>query len=202
MVSYLLVFKGGAVLAAFTEKAIVESFIELLNEKPLDKITVKNVIDRCGVNRSTFYYYFEDIYDLLNKIFEHETGKIKESTREYDGTHWADGVMEIMSFAMDNRKAIYHVYKSVSREKLESYLNTALDDITYNSVKSKAGDIKASDEDIRLVSNVYKYAIIGLIFQWLEEGMKEEPSDIIHKLEYIANNTIHEMLVSAAQYQK
>lgn len=189
-------------MAAFTEKAIVESFIELLNEKPLDKITVKNVIDRCGVNRSTFYYYFEDIYDLLNKIFEHETGKITENSKEYDGTHWADSVMEIMSFAMDNRKAIYHVYKSVSREKLENYLNTAFDEITYNSVKAKAGDTKASDDDIRLVSGIYKYAIIGMIFQWLEEGMKEEPSDIIHKLEYMANNTIQEMLKSASEYKK
>ena len=63
-------------MSAFTEKAIVDAFVSLLNEHPLDKITVKNIIDKCGVNRSTFYYYFEDIYDLINKIFEYETGKI------------------------------------------------------------------------------------------------------------------------------
>ena len=69
-------------------------------------------------------------------------------------------------------------------------------------MKAKAGDTKASDDDIRLVSGIYKYAIIGMIFQWLEEGMKEEPSDIIHKLEYMANNTIQEMLKSASEYRK
>ena len=49
-------------MAQFTRTAIVNSFIRLLNEKPLDKITVKDIVDDCGVNRNTFYYHFQDIY--------------------------------------------------------------------------------------------------------------------------------------------
>lgn len=47
-----------------TKKAIVNSFIKLLNEKPLDKITVKNIAEDCGINRNTFYYHFSDIREL------------------------------------------------------------------------------------------------------------------------------------------
>ena len=41
----------------FTKKAIRESFIKLLNERPLNKITVKDIVEDCGVNRNSFYYH-------------------------------------------------------------------------------------------------------------------------------------------------
>ena len=40
-------------MAQFTKKAIVEAFLKLLNEKPLDKITVKEIVDNCGINPNT-----------------------------------------------------------------------------------------------------------------------------------------------------
>ena len=55
-------------MAAFTKKAIVESFLHLLGKKPIDKITVRDVVDHCGINRNTFYYYFQDIYAVLEEI--------------------------------------------------------------------------------------------------------------------------------------
>ena len=52
---------GGLDMLQLTKKAIVNSFIKLLNEKPLDKITVKNIAEDCGINRNTFYYHFRII---------------------------------------------------------------------------------------------------------------------------------------------
>ena len=48
-----------------TKNAIVEAFWQLLDEKPFNKITVKNIVELCGVNRNTFYYHFSDIPQLL-----------------------------------------------------------------------------------------------------------------------------------------
>lgn len=52
-------------MTQFTSKAIEESFIRLLNERPLDKITIKDIVDDCGISRNTFYYHFQDITALL-----------------------------------------------------------------------------------------------------------------------------------------
>ena len=49
--------REGKALANFTQKAIRASFIKLLNQKPLSQITIKDIVDDCGVNRNTFYYY-------------------------------------------------------------------------------------------------------------------------------------------------
>ena len=51
-------------MAGFAKKAIRDSFIKLLNERPLSQITVRDIVDDCGVNRNTFYYYFQDISQL------------------------------------------------------------------------------------------------------------------------------------------
>ncbi len=187
-------------MSVFTEKAIVEAFIQLLNEYPLDKITVKSIVDSCGVNRSTFYYYFEDIYDLINTIFEYETKRIVENHSDY--TSWMDGIKEAVSFAIDNKKAVYHVYKSVSRESLERYLNVVFDKVLMDAVASQAEGTNASQKDIRLVADVYKYTLIGLIFKWLEEGMTADPDIVIDKLGYLLEGNIHEMLLRAGRYNR
>ncbi len=55
-------------MPSFTKKAIVESFLRIIGRKPLDKITVRDVVDDCGINRNTFYYYFQDIYAVLEEV--------------------------------------------------------------------------------------------------------------------------------------
>lgn len=49
----------------FTERAIKASFMKLLNERPLNKITVKDIADDCGISRNSFYYHFEDVPRLF-----------------------------------------------------------------------------------------------------------------------------------------
>ncbi len=182
-------------MAAFTEKAIVESFIKLLNEKPLDKITVKDVIDECGVNRSTFYYYFEDIYDLLSRVLETEAAAIMNEHMSYDS--WVDGIIEAMSFAMKNKKAIYHIYKSVNREQLEQYLDDIVDSVMYKAIKEQAASYKVTEDDVRLIADLYKYTLTGLVFKWLEDGMKAEPMELVKRLGIMLDGNIQDMLSKA-----
>ncbi|MDY4491271.1 MAG: TetR/AcrR family transcriptional regulator, partial [Candidatus Faecousia sp.] len=52
-------------MANFTKKAIRDSFVKLLNEKPISQITVKDIVEDCGVNRNTFYYYYQDLPQLM-----------------------------------------------------------------------------------------------------------------------------------------
>ena len=55
-----------------TKERIVEAYIELESERPLEKITVTALVERSRITRKTFYYYFKDIYDLLEWIYTNE----------------------------------------------------------------------------------------------------------------------------------
>ena len=102
-------------MAQFTKKAIVESFISLLNQKPLDKITVKEIVDDCGINRNTFYYHFEDIRALLAFVIDAEVERV--IAKHASVASLEEGFIEAAYFALNNKKAVYHIYNSVSREE-------------------------------------------------------------------------------------
>ena len=63
-------------MASFTRKAIMDSCLRLLEDRPVDKITVKDIVEDCGINRNTFYYHFEDLPSLIYAIFMEDANRI------------------------------------------------------------------------------------------------------------------------------
>ena len=59
-------------MANFTRRAIKETFWKLLNQRPLSQITIKDIVEDCGINRNSFYYHFEDLPALVEEIVEEQ----------------------------------------------------------------------------------------------------------------------------------
>ena len=66
-------------MALLTQKAILSTFEEMLEEMPFDKITVSALVRRCGVSSNTFYYHYQDIYDLLDVWMSTRLGMLQSS---------------------------------------------------------------------------------------------------------------------------
>lgn len=94
-------------MSSLTKKALRETMIRALNERPLEKIRVKDLVEECGVNRNTFYYHYKDIYELLADIFETETEEIAETLKNDDG-NWESIFVESSRFALDNKRLIFN----------------------------------------------------------------------------------------------
>ena len=69
-----------------TETMLCVAFMELLKKCPFSKITIQKLAGQCGVNRQTFYYHFDNIYDLMSKAFEYEL--VHESRIYEEVTYW------------------------------------------------------------------------------------------------------------------
>ena len=63
-------------MSQVTKRALVASLKNQLLKKPLDKVTISDITDDCGISRMTFYYHFKDIYDLIEWAFEEEASAI------------------------------------------------------------------------------------------------------------------------------
>ena len=163
-----------------TKKAIVNSFIKLLNEKPLDKITVKNIAEDCGINRNTFYYHFSDIRELTVHTIDSQIHSVSEL--DFNGDSWVDSFVEAAKFVIDNKKVVYNIYNSLNRETVENYLNTVAFKVTDNFVSAKAVGIDADKSDIELIKDFYMSALVGIICKWLENGMGKDPDIVIRRL--------------------
>ena len=85
-------------MAQFTQKAIIETFMRLLEQKPLDKITVKDIIEECEISRGTFYYYYQDIPALVDEIFKIEAQKVIDDDIRFES--WQDGFLRSTQFAL------------------------------------------------------------------------------------------------------
>lgn len=71
-------------MSKYTKTRIMDAFLYLLNEKSMDRLTVKDVIETAEVNRNTFYYHFEDIYDLLHQVLKRKLDDFSNDTEKYD----------------------------------------------------------------------------------------------------------------------
>lgn len=180
-----------------TRRAIVTSFVNLLNERPLDKITVKDIVEDCGVNRNTFYYHYQDIYALVEDIFEKETEKVVQEHQEH--FTWQDGFIESAQFALQNKKAIYHIYNSVKREQLEQYLFQITESLMTHVVTQLSEGLSVSQEDIHYIVVFYKHAIVGIILEWIQRGMKDDPEHVIHRMGELFDGNIRRTLERIAE---
>lgn len=177
-------------MAQFTERAIIESFVKLLNERPLDKITIKDIVEDCGINRNTFYYHFADIPALVEKILESETQKafVGETGME----SWEESFITAAQFALQNKRVVYHIYNSVRREEVERYLNSIAGGVMQRYVETVSGGYRVKEEDKKLIADFYKSALVGMILDWLNGGMKYDPEQMIRRLGIMLKGNVAE----------
>jgi probable dihydroxyacetone kinase regulator len=174
-------------VSQFTKKAIITAFLELLKEQSFDKITVKDIVEKCEINRNTFYYYYKDIYDLIDDVFDMEKSRVL-SEDKYDS--WHEELKRVYLFVMDNRTAIAHVYHSKSRDVLEKYLFDISEILVQDYVSKYEDTIKVSDENKNFICTFYIYSLAGMLINWIKGGMIENSSEFIQKLGTTFENTI------------
>lgn len=163
----------------YTKEIIREKFIEMLNEHPLNKITVKDIAKMCEINRNTFYYYHADIYALLSEIFQTELQKVID---EYNNTlSWEESFIAATKFALENKKAIFHVYNSMRREEVVNYIYNVSGNVMGKYVEKVSKGILASSEDKELIVSFYQCALTEMVVRWIVSGMKEDPDILIRR---------------------
>ena len=175
-------------MAQFTKRAIVESFLKLLNQKPLDKITVKEIVDDCGINRNTFYYHFEDIRALLAFVVDAEVEQVITDNADVESLE--EGFIEGAKFALTNRRAVYHIYNSVNSDELDRYLNGMAEEIMRRLVDKMDIGKSVSNTDKELIIHFYKYGMVGMMKAWVSEGMKADPEQLIRSIGDLLNGTV------------
>lgn len=161
----------------YTCLAIENTFMNLLKEKPLDKITVKEITETCQINRNTFYYHYRDIYALLQSIFEREKKKfINENNKNFQ---WRDGFFLAVQFAMENTEAIEHIYHSSKRFVVETYLDSIVETLMIKVLDEFSKGIEVSQKNKKYLVMIFKHTISGIVLEWLNNGAKDDLSEII-----------------------
>ena len=161
-------------MSQITKRALEASLKHLLLQKPLHKITINDITEDCGINRMTFYYHFKDIYDLVEWSCEEDARKALAGNRTYDT--WQQGFLQILQAVLENKPFIMTVYRSVSKEQIESYLYKLTFELIEGVVNEKAEGTGLPEEDKRFIADFYKYGFVGVMLDWIKDGMQEDYS--------------------------
>lgn len=173
-----------------TKEMLAESLMKLLARRTLDKITIQDIVDDCGYNRQTFYYHFHDIYDLIDWIFAAQTQELIEKCRACGSLDV--GVEAVIAYMRGNRRLILNILRSVNGEKLLDNLYRSAQSIVLSALENHPGVQELSAEYRELVAEAFKYALAGLLIDWMRAGI---PEDRVNKV-----RTMKAVYIGALEY--
>ena len=160
-----------------TKCLIAKGVKKLLETVSFGEMSVGEICKQCQISRNTFYYHFKDIYDLVEWSCL-EDARIALQGKKTSST-WHEGLLQIFDAVMENKPFILNVYRSVGREQIENYLFALTCDLLMGVVTEKSKDILITEEQKIFIADLYKYSFVGIMLDWIKNGMREDYHGIV-----------------------
>ena len=176
-----------------TKHALAAALKELIAQKPIDKITIHDITERCGIRRQNFYYHFEDVYDLMRWMFQEEAMSL---LRQHEGTLlWQEGLLQLFRYIEENKAVCLCALRSVGRDHLKRFFETDIHAIIHRTVEQfghEVGAISAgvTESDVELVTHFYVVALTGMLESWLLGEIDRTPEELIRSADCILQDHV------------
>ena len=179
-------------MALYTQKAIMRAFGEMLEEMPFDKITVTALVKRCDISSNTFYYHYQDIFALLEVWLE-------QLLRGYltGGADWREATKALMRDCRAHPAMVYHLFNSLSRDRLERYVFTLSDDVFERQVGRLAQGRDIPPEMLRSITGFCRYAYVGFFLQFLWDKMSGDIDRSVEQMGVLFRTFVSQALDNA-----
>lgn len=158
-----------------TKQALAAALKQCMKQKPLDKISIREITDLCGLRRETFYYHFSDIYALVKWMFEEEALTL---LRRHEGVQlWKEGLLDLFRYIQDNREFCLCALRSLGHGHLRRLFLQDLQAIVQRTVDQLSQELGLPADD--LVPQFYSIALAGCIESWLIGELPYTPEELI-----------------------
>lgn len=174
-----------------TKRIVREEFTKLLLQKPIQSITVRELCERTGINRSTFYNHYRDVYELLEQI-ENEMlaelgARLKEVAQENDlmSMRLFEGIFRFLTQNQDicvimlgengDKRFVYRMLEMGREYCVKNY---------------SAAFPRASKEEIEDFYAFVSNGCIGLMTRWIRTGMKKSPDELARTAKAIMSEAL------------
>ncbi|MBD9209341.1 MAG: TetR family transcriptional regulator [Clostridiales bacterium] len=187
-------------MANFTKQAIKSSFMKLLNQQPLSKISVRDIVEDCGINRNSFYYHFQDIPSLIEEIIKEDADRIIEQHPTVNSLRECINIM--FRYALENKKAVLHIYNSANRDIYEKSMMKLCEYVVTKYLETAFGKDPESEKARASAIIFFKCELFGLSFEWIEKGMKEDAIEEIYSLADLCRDFSDEIMKRSKEMNK
>ena len=177
----------------FTKKAIKDTFLSLLDERPFSRITVKDIVEACGINRNSFYYHFQDIPALAEATMAAWVDDIVKLHFQFGNPQ--ECLTPLVEGCIARKRAILHIYRSVQRDVFLRHLRSMIRHAVGMYAEGVKSTLGADLETLPVLCHFYQCAGMGLVLDWLDQDMGYDMSEFLEVVCVLFQGTSHKALL-------
>ncbi len=154
------------------KELLAMSLMELMEQKPLAKVSVQMITENCGLTRQTFYYYYKDKYDLVNQVFQKLVNDVYGASSP--DSPWEKVLGDMLFNMQQHRKFYANALAHTSQNSLDSFMKEYTRTAYVRALERRipSGDIS---EDLTFAITFNSYGAVGVMSEWIENDMREDP---------------------------
>lgn len=177
-----------------TKKMFADTLKSIMRKKSFSKITVTELVAQCGVNRKTFYYHFEDIYDLLKWMLENEAIEVLKHFNLMENSE--EALRFIMDYIEKNDYFITCAYDAIGRDEMKRFFITDFEFLVSHIIKAaeKKAGVTIDDSYRSFLSIFYTEAIAGTLLDWIQSKDEKNRRQVADYLLKTIHNTLEGMM--------
>ena len=178
----------------YTKKVIKETFLDLLSKKELNKITVSEICTKADINRATFYRYYLDVYNLLEKIEEElllelKTAYIKDDVDSFSISAFVEAILDTFIKNQQLIKILFNTNNNIY------FLNDFLE-VVYDKCKLRwETDLpELTEEEIEYGTVFIFNGALGVVNYWVKNDFQDSPKEIAKRIDTLSNFGINKFI--------
>lgn len=174
--------KNNLSCSEITKLKIADSLKKLMETMPFEKITISDITNNCSIHRQTFYYHFQDRYELLDWLLYNEI--IYPLITDFNLETMFQKFYNTFETMYKNKKFYQNALK-VNTSDLSRYISKVATE-EFTKVMKEIGNrngIVADDNESLMISEFFGYGMSGVVFNWATKGMKETPAEMTSRIE-------------------
>ena len=163
----------------YTKRAMAASLKNLMMQKPLERISIREIMEGCGMKRQNFYYHFEDIYALLKWMFHEE---IVSPLRRHEGVlFWQDGLLQLFRYLQENKAVCQCALRSMGRPFMKDLFMDEINQMVGHVARQLAEplDWENKERELEMITRFYVIALSGVIEGWVLDELEYTPEELI-----------------------
>ena len=175
-------------MSRYTEKLIMQTFGEMLDEMPFDKITVSALTRRSDISHNTFYYHYSDIYDLLEVWIRRELEPFLSESSDYPD--WDSAMTAMLRHWQADERRIYHVFESLSRAQMEGHVYEQAEQFFLRQIRSQPDAARLNENQLRRIADFARYMFFGFLMHFPWNKMKDDVDVSVHDLSVLLSSFV------------
>lgn len=169
-----------------TKQAIAGALKQLCRTKPFHKISIADITEACGLNRQTFYYHFQDKFELLNWIYYTEA--FSQVVENISLDNWNDQLLLLLQ-TMKGEKVFYCNTIKDQRDNFTDYLYKLTHTLFYEAIQKLDEHQRLTERQKTFYADFFSFGISGVVLSWVQNSMKEPPENIVLLMKSLVSNS-------------